>query len=158
MPLFDRLCPHCGWQAIDVWEKPQAPAVACPECGGETRRAWLTRAAAVIGDEMDHTQVNGTREPIHFTSKQERKRWLKEQGYRENDAHVGQNGTDKSTLSTKWVTGGKQWLADAETLAQRHGTFKGNQPEPDPSSEFHITWRTGELTKEQAAEYGAVKR
>jgi hypothetical protein len=104
MPLYDRTCTvGCGWQAVDRWEPVQTVSPLCPACSAPTVRAWLTKATSVIGDEIDHVQVNGTKTPIRFRSKQDRKRWLKEQGYREYDTHQGDVGSDKSKHTTSWT-------------------------------------------------------
>ncbi len=89
MPLYDRKCADCAWVALDVWERVSMPLVVCPDCGAPTHRAWLTKASAVIGDEIDITQVNGAKDPIRFRSRLERQRWLKANGYREVDKQVG---------------------------------------------------------------------
>jgi putative FmdB family regulatory protein len=151
MPNYDRLCPSCGWVAVDVLEPIAAPPVACPDCGAETQRVWLSAPPNVIGDEMDHVQVNGLRHPRRFRSKQEHKRWLKAEGFVIKDEHKPLVGTDKSPHSTRWASGGKQWLADAEALAQRNGTAEGIIPEEE--HHWHIRWSEGTLSKEEAAKY-----
>lgn len=155
MPLYDRLCNGCGWVAIDVIEPIHAGTVTCPACGDPTERAWLTKSSNVIGDEMDHVQVNGLKTPRRFRSKQERKRWLKEAGYEEKGEHKGLQGSDKSPHTTRWEGGGKEWLAKAEALAQRHGGIGAKEPEEAP---FHVNWTTGELTPQQVEEYRARNR
>lgn len=151
MPNYDRLCNACGWVAIDVLEPIAAPPVACPQCEAETIRVWLTAPPNVIGDEMDHIQVNGLRHPRRFRSKQELARWRKSEGFTVLDEHIPLQGTDKSPHTSRWASGGKQWLADAEELARRNGAAEGTTPE-EPC-EWNITWSTGELSKEEAAKY-----
>jgi hypothetical protein len=112
---------------------------------------WLSAPPNVIGDEMDHVQVNGLRHPRRFRSKQEHARWLKSEGFTVKDEHKPLLGSDKSPHSTRWASGGKKWLADAEALAARNGSGSGNQPEED--HRWNISWSTGELSKEQAAKY-----
>ncbi len=149
MPYYDRSC-DCGWQAIDLMEPIYVGTVPCPACGAPTQRAWLTKAPAEIGDEMNHLQVNGLKEPRLFTSKQEHKRWMKENGYQIMDSHVGQDpGTDKSRFSAPWTGGGKEWLANAEELAKRNGAYVGNDPDEKP---FNIRWSSGEMTPAEVAD------
>lgn len=151
MPNYDRLCGVCGWVAIDVLEPILAPDVACPECAGETKRVWLSAPPNVIGDEMDHLQVNGLRNPRRFRSKQDHKRWLKSEGFIVKDEHKPLAGSDGSPHSSRWSGGGKQWLADAEALALRNGSAEGTVPEEDHP--WNITWSTGTLSKDEAAKY-----
>ena len=141
MPFYDRIC-HCGWTAIDVLEAIET-VHACPDCGMQTERAWLTKPSNVIGDECDFVSHNGEKQPVRFRSKAEHKRWLKERGWRIKDDHVGEQGTDKSRFTSRWAGGGKQWLADAEALAQRHGASVGKDPGDEP---VHVTFTTGDLT------------
>lgn len=155
MPLFDRLCHGCGWQAIDVMEPVNPGVVTCPACGDPTERAWLTKPSNVIGDECDFVSHNGERHPVRFRSKLEHRRWLKEKGYAIKDEHIGLQGSDKSPHSTKWEGGGKEWLANAEALAQRHSGIGSKEPDDEP---LHITWRTGELTPAQVEEYRGKNR
>jgi hypothetical protein len=56
-----------------------------------------------IGDEIDEWNENVGHEPVHFTSRQERKRYLKEQGLVEFVRHIGEPGSDKSKHTTRWV-------------------------------------------------------
>jgi hypothetical protein len=154
VPMYDRRCAFCGWTAIDRLEAIAAWILPCPECGQPTERAWLTKPPAAIGDEMDHVQVNGLNQPRRFRHKSERKRALKEAGWREYDAHCPTPGSDHDPHSVKWGAGGKVWLDKVEAQAREHhnGGFIGNAP-ADPNSEFHITWSTGTLTPEQVAHY-----
>lgn len=155
MPTYDRLCHGCGWVGIDVIEPIDAGVVACPSCEKPTVRAWLTKPANVIGDECDFVSRNGEKHPVRFRSKLEHKRWLKEKGWEIKDEHKGLQGSDKSPHTTKWEGGGKEWLANAEALAQRHGGIGAKEPEDDA---FHVTWTTGELTPQQVEEYRAKNR
>lgn len=75
--------------------------------------------SVVIGDEMDHVQVNGLKHPRRFTSKQEHKRWLKEHGYRIYDTHEGDQGSDKNKFTTRLATMDPQTLKNAQELVTR---------------------------------------
>ncbi len=119
MPRYDRRCPSCGWQAVDLWERMDA-TLACPTCGTPTERAWLTTGSAeVIGDEIDFVQHNGTKEPIRFRSRQMFKDWLRANRFRINDGHVGTQDGDKSKHSTRWASMDAYTLAAATELVTR---------------------------------------
>jgi hypothetical protein len=142
MPLYDRLCTHCGFIAIDVMEPVHVDAVSCPDCGNPTERAWLT-APAVVGDEMEHTQINGLREPRRFTSKQERKRWMKDNGYTERVRHIGLDGGDRSKHTTNWASISPETLENARIMLERTAREPAkNEPELEP---LHVRTTYGNL-------------
>lgn len=118
MPRYDRKCPECGWEAIDLWERMDAKLL-CPECGEPTERAYLTTAASVIGDEMDAVLTNGSKQPWRCRSKQLHRDWLKANGYRIKDDHVGEQGSDKNKFTSRSVTMDPQTLANATALVTR---------------------------------------
>lgn len=147
MPNYDRKCESCGWEAIDLVEPVNHPAPLCPDCGEPTVRAWLTRVSSVIGDEMDHWQVNGTRHPIHFTSKQDRRRWLKQTGQRECAYHVGADGSDKSPHTTRWAAMDAYTLKNAQILLERAAAEPTrNEPKEAP---LHVTVTTGDYHSQE---------
>jgi hypothetical protein len=141
MPFYDRCCPTCERIEIDVLEPVVEPPKLCESCGTPTERAWITKPPNAIGDEMDHLQVNGLKEPRRFRSKLERKRWLKEAGLEEKDCHCPMPDSDKSKHGAAWVSGGTQWLANAEALAKSHhnGEFAGNEPSGE-NEHFNVKW------------------
>lgn len=111
-------------------------------CGEPTERAWITKPPNAIGDEMDHLQVNGLKEPRRFRSKQEHKRWLNEVGLEVKDCHCPMPGGDTDQHSSKWSAGGgTHWLENAEALALRNhnGEFAGNDPD-GAEAHFPIRW------------------
>jgi hypothetical protein len=57
----------------------------------------------VIGDEIDEWNENVGHEPVHFTSRQERRRYLKEHGLQEFVRHVGEQGSDKNPRTSRWI-------------------------------------------------------
>src|SRR5438128_1753570 len=87
-------------------------APACPTCGGQTERAWLTKCSTVVGDECDFIQTNGLKHPRRFQSKQAFKRWLKANQFAVKEEHLGQDGTDKSPYTTSWSQGYDPYTAD----------------------------------------------
>lgn len=56
-----------------------------------------------IGDEIDEINENVGHEPVHFRSRSEKKRYLKEHGLLEFVRHVGEPGSDKSSKTSRWV-------------------------------------------------------
>ena len=113
------------WEPITVGVKP------CPDCGAPTKRAWLTKATTVIGDEIDHVQVNGCKTPIRFRSRAERKRYLKEHGWREQDYFAPMPGSDKSKHGdVRWDTYDAYTANNVRILIER--AFKApSVAEPD---------------------------
>lgn len=97
-------CDKCGVE-IEIGDFP-----FCPHGRGYS---------TVVGDEMDHVQVNGTREPIRFRSKQARKRWMKANGLRECAYHIGLDGSDKSKHTRRWEAMDAQTLENARILVER---------------------------------------
>ncbi|MGV1037706.1 MAG: hypothetical protein ACOYD0_11880 [Candidatus Nanopelagicales bacterium] len=96
-------CKTCEWQDeifVEPFENPP-----CPKCGGETERLWIGSSAAVIDDTIIGGMVveNLAPDPITFYSKSEHKRYLKEHGFVQKVRHVGEEGSDKSQHTTRWV-------------------------------------------------------
>ena len=58
---------------------------------------------SVLQDTIDEWNENVSHAPVHFTSKQEKKRYLKEHGLYEFVRHVGNPGGDKSDKTSRWV-------------------------------------------------------
>ena len=159
MPFYDRICKACAWLAIDVFEPVNVDqAIACPACGATTERAWITKAATVFPDACDFTVTNGTKVPIRFRSRLEHKRWLKEQGFAIDDHHRPLQGTDKSPYTSNWSQVYDPYTAaNVKELLER--AFHAEPSRPDPAdAPFHITWRTGELTESEAADYARRRR
>lgn len=100
MPKYDFLC-AAGHEQIDVIV-PYGTRPPCPECGGATEILWSKSFPNIIGDEIDYVDHNITSTPIRFTSKQERKRMMKELGLREQVRHVEHDHTDKSPHTSRW--------------------------------------------------------
>lgn len=128
MPFYDRACGVCEWQVIDTFEPVNVEASPCPACGSETSRVWISRTSQVIGDEMDHVQENGLKQPRRFTSKSEWRRWMKENGLENPVRHACLPGTDKSPHTTDWSKGSMDpyTLEQAKILVSRQHSVKGN--------------------------------
>lgn len=58
---------------------------------------------SVIGDEIDEWNENVAHEPVHFTSRGEKRRYLAEHGLQEFVRHVGSPGSDKSPHTQRWI-------------------------------------------------------
>jgi hypothetical protein len=56
-----------------------------------------------LGDEIDEINENVSHEPVHFRSRAEKKRYLKEHGLIEFVRHVGEQGSDKSKHTSRWI-------------------------------------------------------
>ncbi len=108
MPMYDRTGTLCSHRMIDCWEPVEMPVdVPCPECGGPTVRAWLSKPAAVIGDECDITIKHGLCDangnPVRYRSKAEIARVAKERNLSNRVEHIGAQGSDKSKHTARWV-------------------------------------------------------
>ena len=106
--MYDRSCPDCNTQLIDCWEPITVPEVLC-KCGKPTVRVWLTKPAAVIGDDIPggvwihHGLCDPvTGEPRKYYSKSEMAAEAKRRGILNNVRHVGGKGSDKSEHTTRW--------------------------------------------------------
>ena len=58
---------------------------------------------SVIGDEIDEWNENVGHTPVHFTSRIEKRRYLKEKGLLEFVRHVGEQGSDKNPHTQRWL-------------------------------------------------------
>lgn len=121
-------CPNCGVEMF-VGDFP-----FCPHGRGYS---------TVVGDEMDHTMTNGTQVPIRFRSKQEFKRWKKENGYIDYVRHIGQDGGDKSKHTTRWATMDQYTLDSVKALLERVASEPARNEPADPALNVRLT--TGDL-------------
>jgi len=104
---YDEYCLNengCGWTGEIFVEAGTKPP--CPTCGGPTDRLWIGKSASVVDDTIlgGETIENLSIDPITFHSRSEKKRYLKEHGFREKVRHVGNvgEGSDKSEHTTRW--------------------------------------------------------
>lgn len=87
--------------------------MACNVCGlplaiGERGCIYTIRPhgkpmLAVIDDSIDEWNENLGHDPVHFTSRGEKRRYLKEHGVIEFVRHVGTPGSDKSPHTSRWI-------------------------------------------------------
>lgn len=85
-------CPDCGVEmVVGSW----------PFCKGG--HAPATRLFNVISDECDITQEHFGPTPEHFTSKSEMMRRAKELNLMPFVRHVGEQGSDKSSKTSRWI-------------------------------------------------------
>lgn len=88
---------------------------------------------------MDHVQVNGLREPRRFTSKQERKRWMKENGYREFVRHKGTD-SDKSKHTTNWAASmSPETLENARIMLERTASEPARTNPDDEAADVRVS-------------------
>lgn len=86
--MSDTACDKCGKDlAIGEWP-------FCPHGFGTNN---------VIGDEIDEINENVGHQPVRFTSRIEKRRYLKEHGLSEFVRHVGQQGSDKNPNTQRWI-------------------------------------------------------
>lgn len=102
MPMYDFKCLKCEKECEKV---VPIGATAWCECGGRLEKYWGTSFPSVRGDEIDETIENLTAQPQHFTSRSEKRLWLKMHGTEEHVRHVGVLGSDKSPHTTRWTSG-----------------------------------------------------
>ena len=106
MPIYDRACRACGWERDDCFEHASQSEHACPTCGKPTVRVFQgSRSPAVIGDEFigGLTLENLGHEPVTVHSRTELKREMQARGLKPFVRHVGEQGSDKSKHTTRWV-------------------------------------------------------
>ena len=100
MPNYDQSCKACGW-VWELWARP-GEHPPCPKCGGETERIWL-KSGNVIDDTLDEWNENVADQPVHFTSKTEKRRFLKEHGLLEFVRHVPHPRGKRENQTTRWI-------------------------------------------------------
>ena len=104
MPIFDKRCPACHKEFIDVYETSERKVTTC-ECGGTLEN--LYRPGHVIGDEIDveinHALCWPDGSPRRFRSRQELARVARERGYTNLVEHRGTKGGDKSKHTQRWT-------------------------------------------------------
>jgi hypothetical protein len=94
---------------IDCLEPISMGSVPCKECGKETERAWLSKTAAVIGDDIPggvwirHGICNEDGTPRKYYSKSEMAAEAKRRGLVNLVTHAPEPGTDKSKHTSKWI-------------------------------------------------------
>lgn len=92
----------------------------------------------VNGDECDIWQENGFHDPVHFTSKNDRRRALAEKGLEERICNAGVH--DK--IVPRMVTMDAYTLWAAEELAKRNGASKGKETPAEVPLNVSWTVRT----------------
>lgn len=128
MRYIDIRCPECGAVTVDHFQRnskeslPLCAAMrpldivvdyrepAMGRCGGQTIRHYLpTNRNNVIGDEipggvlMHNALCNSDGTPRRYDSRTEINREAKKRGYENHVQHIGQQGSDKSKHTTRWV-------------------------------------------------------
>ena len=102
MPMFDLVCSVCR-HVFEAFEWPREHTM-CPLCGNATEHIWLPgHTPAVIGDEIDRVVENLGPRPKRYRSRVELKRDMDAAGVTPFVRHIGENGSDKSKHTTRWV-------------------------------------------------------
>lgn len=119
MRLIDLVCPTCGTQTIDHFQRNSAEALPfCVDCystdsdSSKVRlmRLYLpTNRGTVIGDDIPggvliHNGLcNSDGTPRRFYSKTDIKRAAEAKGLVNRVEHIGRSGGDSSKHTTRWV-------------------------------------------------------
>lgn len=115
-----------------------------PLCGADE---VFFSAPAIHGDECDFVQENGTREPIHFTSREHWRRWLDKSSLQLREKFVPIPGTDKG-LDTVNPNG----YVDQVTLENRKAlvlrALSRPRPGPDQTPETVVDLPTDWTVKD----------
>lgn len=100
MPLYSYCCPSCN-AAVDLFS-PIATRNE-QECACGTRLTRTYTPSAVVDDSLDEWNENVAHEPVHFSSKSEKRLYLKQHNLVEFVRHVGEQGSDRSKHTTRWI-------------------------------------------------------
>lgn len=102
MPLYDNRCLECGTIFESFSRVGEHPVCAC---GGASERVWIGKAATVIDDSIPGGMVieNLGARPQTFYSKSDYKRAMDAAGVKPYVRHIGEQGSDKSKHTTRWI-------------------------------------------------------
>lgn len=102
MPLYSYKCESCGLLFDRFSTIASRNEQACA-CGTPLARTYTP--TAVIGDEIvgGFVQEHFGHTPETFYSKREMARRAKELNLQPMVRHIGENGTDKSSKTTRWI-------------------------------------------------------
>ena len=100
MPLYSYRCETCGSTEDRFSTIAARNDQVCP-CGTRLTRVWTV--TAVQDDSLDEWNEMVAHDPVHFTSKRDKRLYLKEHGLQEFVRHVGTQGSDKSPHTVRWV-------------------------------------------------------
>jgi hypothetical protein len=90
------VCEKCG-KILKIGEWPL--------CGGRNNHGFPIQGLTLLDDSIPggETIENLAPTPITFYSKSDKRRYLKEHGIREKVRHVGEQGSDKSRHTQRWI-------------------------------------------------------
>lgn len=101
MPLYSYRCETCA-KDEDRFSPIGARNEQVCACGTPLTRVWSV--PAVQDDSLDEWNEHVAHEPVHFTSKRDKRLYLKQHGLMEFVRHVGLPGSDKNPGRTdRWV-------------------------------------------------------
>lgn len=105
MPIYSFRClsDSCGKIEDHLVKYGNTPT--CRDCGNSTEKVWVGSMPNIIDDTINETIENLSATPQHFTSRSEKRIWLKSHGFEEHVRHVGLpgEGSDKSPHTSRWV-------------------------------------------------------
>lgn len=100
MPLYDYRCDACG-AAIERYSPVETRNQQDCACGAPLTKVMLP--SAVIDDSIYEWNENAGPDPVLFTSRAERRLYLKQHNLVEFVRHVGEPGSDRSKHTTRWI-------------------------------------------------------
>lgn len=100
MILYEFVCQTCGWRDERVCPMAERHVQVC-RCGATLTK--LLAAPTTVSDTIDEWNENVDVNPVHYTSRAERRRDLKARGLVEFTRHVGEQGSDRSKHTSRWV-------------------------------------------------------
>jgi hypothetical protein len=100
MPMWDLKC-SCGWERDDTFVIGEWPS--CPQCGAAVSKVWKGKFPSVVDDTIHETIENLGPTPVTFTSRSDKRTYLKMHGISEKVRHVGEAGSDKNRHTSRWI-------------------------------------------------------
>lgn len=100
MPLYSYACESCTSTEDRFSSIANRNDQHCA-CGELLTRTYTP--SAVVDDSLDEWNENVAHDPVHFSSKAEKRLYLKQHNLQEFVRHVGEPGSDKSSKTTRWV-------------------------------------------------------
>jgi hypothetical protein len=140
MPFYDLVCKN-NHEQLDVL-LPLGERPPCPTCGEQTETLWK-KFGNVVPDEIpggvwiNHGICNEDGTPRKYYSKSEMAREAKARGLANIVMHTPVPGTDKSPVTTRWVSVPLYVMspeAEAERVKRWHDT-EPNRPVTDLQEE-----------------------
>lgn len=100
MPLYSYKCDACETTEDRFSPMANRNDQRCA-CGEPLTRTYTP--ATVVDDSLDEWNEMVAHDPVHFTSKAEKRLYLKQHNLQEFVRHVGEQGSDKSSKTVRWI-------------------------------------------------------